>query len=216
MYTNVEELKKALEANGFSSVKFPGGGGNLREHSSIGILWDVLTNEKNVVLCMLVLPFRHVPPEQRIMISEANTLGEEPRETVSREIFEETSIEIAPDKFQECCTIDFGTHESQNIPKKYFYSSRTSLEFYKESCVTQDEVELGCGYPIVVDVETLISFLADKTDRTTMYAKAGLRRALEKKILFTPGTRAISKTYYWLLGKLPVEETIYNKFSPSQ
>ena len=114
MYTNVESLKKALEVNGFTSVKFPGGGGNMRQHSSIGLLWDIVKNKENKrnVIVLLVLPFRHIHPDERVFhSSEFDTIGESPKKTVQREIFEESGIQIGEERFHPCCEIEVPTKE---------------------------------------------------------------------------------------------------------
>ncbi len=212
MYTDVESLKKALEVNGFTSVKFPGGGGNMRQHSSIGLLWNVVRIKNNrSVIALLVLPFRHISPNERIThFSEIETLGETPKDTVRREIFEESGILIGTDMFQECCKIEIPVGDTRL--QKYSFSAKTSFGHYEYVEVTKNEVELGCGSPIVVELKTLIDFLIPMTDNTSTYNKVSLRRALEKKILFSQFTNAVSKWYGQLLRKLPVEETIINKF----
>lgn len=212
MYTNVESLKKALEVNGFTSVKFPGGGGNMRQHSSIGLLWDIVKNKENKrnAIVLLVLPFRHIHPDERVFhSSEFDTIGESPKKTVQREIFEESGMEIGEERFHPCCEIEVPTKE--RIIKKYSFSARTSLVEYQENEVNQVEVELGCGAPIVVELKTLIEFLIPMIDKTSVFNKVSLRRALEKNILFSYFTNFLSKWYVPLLEKLPVEETITNK-----
>lgn len=212
MYTNVESLKKALEVNGFTSVKFPGGGGNMRQHSSIGLLWDIVKNKENKrnVIVLLVLPFRHIHPDERVFhSSEFDTIGESPKKTVQREIFEESGIQIGEERFHPCCEIEVPTKERKI--KKYSFSARTSLVEYQENEVNQVEVELGCGAPIVVELKTLIEFLIPMIDNTSVFNKVSLRRALEKNILFSCFTNFLSNWYVHLLKKLPVEETITNK-----
>ena len=58
MYTEEEVLKDALEKNGFSTVRFPGGGGDERSHNSTVAMW-CLIGEK---LVFIVTPRRHIHP----------------------------------------------------------------------------------------------------------------------------------------------------------
>ncbi len=202
MYTSKEVLKSALVEKGFSSVKFPGGGGDERRHTSIVVMWCLIGAE----LVFVVLPHRHLDPKSTKYISEYHTKDETPYDTAVREAEEETLIVLDRNNLSKFFEYKF--EKNGELRKQYFFTAKISIDTIENitDLINENQFEEDSGYPICVTLSALVSFLNEEKSNFGFYTKVALRYAVENIHQVIP--EAIGSRCYSYIAKFPGKEEL--------
>lgn len=175
MYIKKEVLKNALVERGFSSVTFPGGGGNERRHTSTVLMWCIIDGE----LVFIVLPHRHIDPQTMSSVSETNTKDELPIDTAIREVEEETSIRLYSDQLNQFFKYEYIRDHHKYC--KYFFTAQIKFETVKEwmDTINENIFEVDIGVPVLVTLSALSPLLCEDKTILGLYSKVALKKAVE-------------------------------------
>lgn len=212
MFTDVRMLRNALRAGGFTSLMFPGGGGDERKHHASLIAWNCIGNK---IFCV-VLPSRFIPPMLGDKKDESFTKDELPLDTAIREMYEETSLRVERNSVHRCFENTFPKDGVKYT--KHYFTSRVpliDLENVDNSKVKEGLSDPECGLPLVVEVSVLAEFLFDSKDRPSLYTRVALKYALEKQILYTIIPERVSEKYVHVARRLPSHEDLIRVYEAS-
>lgn len=206
MYTSKEVLKSALVEKGFSSVKFPGGGGDERRHTSTVLMWNLIGDE----LVFVVLPHRHVDPALMKVVSEVHTKDETSYDTAVREVEEETGIHLDRNNLYKY--FDYEFERKGQTMKKHFFIAKIDVSTIEEfgDQIRESLFEEDSGYPVVVTLGTLVKFLNDDKNNAGLYSKVSLRYAVEKIHQEIP--ESVGNKSYALIAHYPGKKDIRKIF----
>lgn len=177
MYTDPIRLKYALSCQGFSGVKFPGGGGDNRRHVSSVILWDIIDDE----VAFIMLPRKDV---LKSFTNEDWTIGESPIQTAVREFQEEVMISLDPSSIELCWYSVSPRYSSKcvfvgRMPRVSDESIVPAWQLFSDM-IEPSKGTPSEGCPILVTLGTCVSMIEDLTAYDVRMMQVALLKSYEK------------------------------------